>query len=121
MLTLAGWTSPRIAEAFGVREDTVRLWRSAFMEGGAAALRTSVAPRPGSNQSRVRSGSRRGGAVQLRLVSMPAALHDECFPHRCVFLSESTGLRRRSPSEKGLSRGSRRPHLPGAPGVQEWS
>ena len=30
LLTLAGWTSPRIAEAFGVREDTVRLWRSDF-------------------------------------------------------------------------------------------
>jgi len=27
-LTLSGWTSPRIAEAFGVREDTVRLWRN---------------------------------------------------------------------------------------------
>jgi hypothetical protein len=25
LLTLAGWTSPRIAEAFGVRQDTVRL------------------------------------------------------------------------------------------------
>ncbi|WP_162820915.1 helix-turn-helix domain-containing protein, partial [Microvirga calopogonii] len=46
LLTLAGWTSPRIAEAFGVREDTVRLWRSAFMAGGVAALRTSVAPGP---------------------------------------------------------------------------
>jgi transposase len=46
LLTLAGWTSPRIAEAFGVREDTVRLWRSAFMEGGVAALRKSVAPGP---------------------------------------------------------------------------
>jgi FixJ family two-component response regulator len=33
LLTLAGWTSPRIAEAFGVREDTVRLWRSEFMSG----------------------------------------------------------------------------------------
>ena len=43
LLTLAGWTSLRIAEAFGVREDTVRFWRSAFMEGGVAALRTSVA------------------------------------------------------------------------------
>ena len=28
LLTLSGWTSPRIAEAFSVREDTVRLWRS---------------------------------------------------------------------------------------------
>jgi transposase len=44
LLTLAGWTSPRIAEAFGVREDTVRLWRSDFMRGGVAALRRSVAP-----------------------------------------------------------------------------
>ena len=26
-LTLAGWTSSKIAEASGVREDTVRLWR----------------------------------------------------------------------------------------------
>ena len=27
LLTLAGWSSRRIAEAFGVRQDTVRLWR----------------------------------------------------------------------------------------------
>src|SRR3954467_8324520 len=46
LLTLAGWTSPRIAEAFGVREDTVRLWRSDFMKGGVDALRRSVAPGP---------------------------------------------------------------------------
>lgn len=46
LLTLAGWTSPRIAEAFGVREDTVRLWRSDFMRAGAGALKASVAPGP---------------------------------------------------------------------------
>src|SRR5215204_2393896 len=46
LLTLAGWTSPRIAEAFGVREDTVRLWRSDFMRGGVPALRRSLAPGP---------------------------------------------------------------------------
>jgi len=46
LLTLAGWTSPRIAEAFGVREDTVRLWRSDFVREGIAALRASVAPGP---------------------------------------------------------------------------
>src|ERR1044072_2156550 len=44
LLTLAGWTSLRIAEAFGVREDTVRLWRSAFMTGGVDALARSAAP-----------------------------------------------------------------------------
>ncbi len=46
LLTLSGWTSPRIAEAFGVREDTVRLWRSDFGRGGVAALKASVAPGP---------------------------------------------------------------------------
>src|ERR671932_2783765 len=46
LLTLAGWTSAWIAEAFGVREDTVRFWRSAFMRGGVEALKTSVAPGP---------------------------------------------------------------------------
>ena len=46
LLTLAGWTSPRIAEAFGVREDTVRLWRSDFVRNGAGALKASVAPGP---------------------------------------------------------------------------
>ena len=46
VLTLAGWTSARIAEAFGVREDTVRLWRSDFMRGGIDVLRASVAPGP---------------------------------------------------------------------------
>jgi transposase len=41
LLTLAGWTSRRIAEAFAVREDTVRLWRSGF-----EALKASIAPGP---------------------------------------------------------------------------
>src|SRR6202047_3368957 len=46
LLTLAGWTSPKIAEAFGVREDTVRLWRSDFANGGVEAVKASVAPGP---------------------------------------------------------------------------
>ena len=46
LLTLEGWTSPKIAKAFGVREDTVRLWRSAFTAGGIAALKASIAPGP---------------------------------------------------------------------------
>src|SRR4051812_699619 len=46
LLTLSGWTSRQIAEAFGVREDTVRFWRSAFTTGGIEALKTSVAPGP---------------------------------------------------------------------------
>ena len=46
LLTLSGWTSPEIAMAFGVREDTVRLWRGAFMADGVEALRTRVPPGP---------------------------------------------------------------------------
>lgn len=46
LLTLAGWTSARIAQAFGVREDTVRLWRSDFMRGGVAGLKASIARGP---------------------------------------------------------------------------
>lgn len=46
LLTLSGWTSPRVAEAFGVREDTVRLWRSAFANGGVEVLKASAAPGP---------------------------------------------------------------------------
>jgi transposase len=51
LLTLSGWTSPRIAEAFGVREDTVRLWRSDFGRGGVEALRASIAPGPEPSKS----------------------------------------------------------------------
>ena len=46
LLTLLGWTSPCIAEAFGVREDTVRLWRSDFTRGGVEALKATRAPGP---------------------------------------------------------------------------
>jgi transposase len=46
LLTLRGWTSSRLAEAFGVREDTVRLWRSQLMYGGVEALETRALPGP---------------------------------------------------------------------------
>ena len=42
LLTLDGWTSARIAEAFGVREDTVRFWRGDFARGGVEAIKASV-------------------------------------------------------------------------------
>jgi transposase len=46
LLTLSGWSSPRLAEAFGVREDTVWLWRMEFMASGFETLRTRVPPGP---------------------------------------------------------------------------
>ena len=59
LLTLLGWTSPRIAEAFGVREDTVRLWRCDFADGGVEALKASVAPGPAPVKSGGRAARRR--------------------------------------------------------------
>ena len=67
LLTLAGWTSPRIAEAFGVREDTVRLWRSDFMRGGVAALTSTVAPGPAPVKSEAALG------VVVPLLEAPVA------------------------------------------------
>ena len=46
VLTSSGWTSPQIAEVFGVKENTVRLWRSALQAGGLEASRTRVAAGP---------------------------------------------------------------------------
>lgn len=46
LLTLDGWSSGQIAQAFGVREDTVRFWRSTFMRGGIDALKARVASGP---------------------------------------------------------------------------
>jgi transposase len=51
LLTASGWTSGRIAEAFSVREDTVRLWRGDFMRGGVDALKATVAPGPAPAKS----------------------------------------------------------------------
>ena len=46
LLTLSGWTSVRIGEAFGVGEDSVRRWRQWFAQGGVDALRATLAPGP---------------------------------------------------------------------------
>ena len=50
VLTLAGWTAPGIAEAFGVDEDTVRRWRHWFAQGGVDALRSRLASGPAAER-----------------------------------------------------------------------
>ena len=67
LLTLSGWTSPEIAMAFGVREDTVRLWRGAFMAGGVEALRTRIPPGPAPTKAE------RALAVAGELLAAPVA------------------------------------------------
>jgi transposase len=44
LLSLAGWKSAAIGEVFGVREDTVRDWRSTFMREGLAGIKRHPAP-----------------------------------------------------------------------------
>ena len=77
LLTLSGWTSPRIAEAFSVREDTVRLWRSEFARGGVEALKATVR-RPATGKDRSRAACRRASARSSR--RRPAQLDDPA-PH----------------------------------------
>ena len=72
VLTLAGWTSARIAEAFGVREDTVRLWRNDFMRCGIDVLWASVAPGPPAGEER--GSTPRGPAAAEATRGLPAQL-----------------------------------------------
>jgi transposase-like protein len=44
LLSLSGWKSAAIGEVFGVREDTVRDWRSTFMREGLAGIERHPAP-----------------------------------------------------------------------------
>ena len=46
LLSLQGWSSVRIAEAFSVEPDSVRHWRWTFGREGVAGLRARKAPGP---------------------------------------------------------------------------
>src|SRR6478609_8090329 len=88
LLTLRGWTSPRIAEAFGVREDTVRLWRSAFMRGGVGTLRATVAPGPAAIKAE------RALDVAEELLSAPVANRPNwTLPRLASEIEQRSGLR----------------------------
>jgi transposase len=89
LLTLDGWTSSRIAQAFGVREDTVRLWRSDFMRGGIAALRAS-GPMPLKAQAALRvAGPLLSQPVADRTNWTLARLADEIAARENVSISRS--------------------------------
>jgi transposase len=46
LLTLQGWTSLEVAEAFSVTPEAVRHWRGWFAERGVDALRSTLAAGP---------------------------------------------------------------------------
>jgi transposase len=107
LLTLSGWTSPDIAAAFGVREDTVRLWRSTLMAGAVEALRTRSPPGPAAVKAD------RALAVAGELLAAPVAdrpnwtlprLADEIEKRSGLRISRSrlsVVLRQRGPSVGG--------------------
>ena len=106
VLTLSGWTSGQIGEAFGVREDTVRFWRSAFLRGGIEALKTSVAPGPAPVKAE------RALAVAEEVLSGPVADRPNCTLPRLADEIETRAGVRLSPSrlsvvlrQKGISAG----------------
>jgi transposase len=109
LLTLSGWTSGRIAQAFGVREDTVRLWRSDFMRGGVSALKTR--PPPGAAPVKAEAAL----SVAEELLSAPVADRTNwTLPRLAGEIEKRTG-QRISPSrlsvvlrKKGLSAGAGR-------------
>jgi hypothetical protein len=61
LLTLSGWTSPEVAEAFGVTADSVRYWRQWFADDGVEALRSTGA-RSVTRTRRKRPGGGQRGA-----------------------------------------------------------
>ena len=88
LLTLSGWTSPAIAAAFGVREDTVRLWRGAFMQGGTEALRTRIPPGPAPSKAE------RALAVAEDLLARPVADRPNwTLPRLADEIEQRSGLR----------------------------
>ena len=46
LLTSQGWTSLKLAEAFGVTPDAVRHWRGWFADRGVDVLRSTLTPGP---------------------------------------------------------------------------
>src|SRR3984885_8369584 len=117
LLTLRGWTSARIAEAFGVREDTVRLWRGQFLTDGVEALETKPLPGPApvKTQAALRVAEPLLSAPVTNRVNWTLArLADEIAAREGVTISKSQlskALRK-----KGLSLSPTPPHAEGPPG-----
>src|ERR1700674_4122953 len=76
LLTLAGWTSPRIAEAFGVREDTVAPVKSeAAVRVATPVLEAPVADRRNWTISRLRAEIAEREGVRISRSQLSKALH----------------------------------------------
>lgn len=111
VLTISGWTSGRIAKAFGVREDTVRLWRCDFMKGGVDVLKATIAPGP------VPVKSTAALRVAMPLLNEPVADRPNwTIPRLCAEIEAREGV---SISRSQLSKALRKKSsVGGAPGTR---
>ena len=103
LLTLSGWTSGRIAEPFGVREDSVRFWRIAFKADlmdapefllpGIAVGDPDLGPVSAQHLFRHGSPSTGGDIVQHRLIGMehPVPMGDAVHPRRRLVRRDDRG------------------------------
>jgi transposase len=88
LLSLGGWTSAEIGEAFGVREDTVRDWRSAFMREGLSGIERH--PAPGSPPVKAQAAL----SVAGELFASPVANRTNwTLPRLCDEIERRTGHR----------------------------
>ena len=88
LLTLSGWTSPEVAEAFGVTADSVRHWRQWFAEGGVEALRSTLAPGPSAEKGE------RALAVAGAVLREPVEKRTNwTLPRLCAEVERQTGTR----------------------------
>jgi transposase len=88
LLSLGGWTSAEIGEAFGVREDTVRDWRSAFMREGLSGIERH--PAPGSPPVKAQAALNVAGEL---FVSPVANRTNWTLPRLCDEIERRTGQR----------------------------
>ena len=110
LLTLSGWTSPDIGRAFGVREDTVRLWRSAFAQGGVEALRARVPPGPAPTKAE--------RALEVEVLAAPVADRPNwTLPRLADEIEKRAGLRI-SPSRLSVVLRQRGPSAGGGPATR---
>ena len=88
LLTLSGWSSPEVAEAFGVTADSVRHWRQWFVQGGVEALRSTLAPGPSAEKGE------RALAVASALLREPVENRTNwTLPRLCAEVERQTGTR----------------------------
>jgi transposase len=88
LLSLGGWTSAEISEAFGVREDTVRDWRSTFMREGLSGIERH--PAPGSPPVKAQAAL----SVAGELFASPVANRTNwTLPRLCDEIERRTGHR----------------------------